>query len=109
MNFSRDMIDLVFQIRRQLPSEERKQIKLTNPDLFAILTSLYQLSAESSVKENIRQLFDIAQQQGHLEGSDPGNLNYRGAQVQDAEDAPQAVDVNKKKTLRVYRGQVVHA
>lgn len=60
MQYTKSMIDLVFQIRKVAPEELRPKIKLTNPDLMDFLADIYNKFEEFKLKNLIKQLFSLA-------------------------------------------------
>lgn len=120
MQFTKPMIELVYEIRRLVPSDMKPAIKLANPELFSDLQHHYHHGANAVNKALIKELF-------HLAGAPwPARLEnpaapvssqtikvYRG-QVQ-AEDRPLVGDKNstqkdaqeKQRKKRIYRGRVI--
>ena len=89
MQFTKPMIDLVFEVRRLSPSELKPAIKLANPELFDELKKLYYLQKGAVLKALIKELFALA-------GGDwPERLQ---------QPATPAI----KQKVNVYRGQVMH-
>ncbi|MGH1374457.1 MAG: hypothetical protein ACRBBW_20640 [Cellvibrionaceae bacterium] len=120
MNFTKSMIDLVREIRRKAPSEEKPSIKLANPDLFTDLVPWYHSTKDAVVKALIKELFNHAG--GHwlgllekdtmtrnteteAEGVQYVTKVYRG-QTQLVEIRNQDATTSKA-SQKVYRGQVV--
>lgn len=60
MNFTKQMIDLVKEIRRRASSEAKPGIKLANPDLLEELIPVYQLSTDAVTRALIKELFFVA-------------------------------------------------
>ena len=60
MNFTKQMIDLVKEIRRRASSEAKPGIKLANPELLEELIPVYQLSTDTVTKALIKELFFVA-------------------------------------------------
>lgn len=120
MQFTKPMIELVYEIRRLVPSDMKPAIKLANPELFSDLQHHYHAAASAVNKALIKELF-------HLAGAPwPARLEnptmpvsrqtvkvYRG-QVQ-AEDRPLAEDKQatpkeaqeRQRKKRIYRGRVI--
>ncbi len=88
MQFSRPMIELVYEIRRLCPSDLKPAVKLANPELFDELKTYYHAKANTVCKALIKELFTLAGDHwpGYLESLDA---------------APQA------QTVKVYRGQTM--
>ncbi len=119
MQFTKPMIELVFEIRRYAPSDLKPAIKLANPDLFAELQTFYHSLANTITKALIKELFYLAggDWPSRLETSEvttPAQTVrvYRG-QVQMTDQLPPnpktestPLGESKRKTM-IYRGQLV--
>ena len=87
MQFTKPMIELVYEIRRFAPADLKPAVKLANPELFTELQGFYHLGANAVSKALIKELF-------HLAGSPwPQRLDAEHA------EPPQ-------QSVRVYRGQL---
>lgn len=87
MQFTKSMIELVYEIRRLAPADLKPAIKLANPELFAELQNHYHAGANVVSKALTKELF-------YLAGTPwPARL-----------ENPTALD--NKQTVRVYRGQI---
>ena len=60
MNFTKPMIEAVFQIRKSAPNDIRPKVKFANPQLFDDLIAYYHTSADNQSRILIRNLFDMA-------------------------------------------------
>lgn len=60
MQYSKVMIDLVFQIRKSAPTSLKSRIKLTNPQLPATLTDIYGVVDDQALKILIYEFLDHA-------------------------------------------------
>lgn len=58
MNFDKQTIDLVREIRRRAPGDSKSGIKLTNPELLDELLALHRASSDATVNSLIKKLFD---------------------------------------------------
>ena len=119
MQYTKSMIDLVFQIRKTAPAEVRPYIKLTNPDLFDYLVDIYSRFEEGRLRKLVKQLLTLAGPawlELLAEGSagmrnTQGNARMYRGQVVDALEAspePQAQPATKKREM-TYRGQKIQA
>lgn len=109
MQYTKPMIDLVFQIRKAVPNEIKPQIKLSNPELLGLLLSAYPSFEDQTLRILVAKLMEMAGSAWPLSEADradaPAKI-YRGQTI--------AVDVHpnglahsgKKKTL-IYRGRRV--
>lgn len=115
MQYSRPMIELVYEIRRRVNADLKPGIKLANPDMFQELSDYYQSSKDTISKTLIKELFSMA---GEPWAS---NLNktkeavaprqvikaYRGqVSLVEAKKPPSAASQDSKP-VRIYRGQIV--
>ncbi len=114
------MIDLVREIRRRAPSEEKPSIKLANPDLFSDLIPWYQSTKDAVVRALIKELFYHAGETWsealdkvlehdevatNLKNVKYATKVYRG-QTQLVEIAPKEASTSTS-TQKMYRGQVI--
>lgn len=60
MQYSKFMIDLVYQIRRSVPQKTKPVVKLSNPDLLDNLLELYFESNNKSLRADIENLMTLA-------------------------------------------------
>jgi hypothetical protein len=127
MQYTKPMIDQVFQIRKAVPDHLRSQIKLANPHLLNMLAELYRDLHDKLLRELITQLMSMAGPSwlSLLENPAPvprpphHQQMYRGQIRQQAETLtpdiaapdtagkPATTPGNKEKII-IYRGQVVH-
>ncbi len=130
MQFTKPMIELVFELRRLVPSELKPAIKLANPDLFDELYDYYQSQATSVTKALIKELFHLAGDPWHswLASGDANvaaapqqALVYRGqtqwvaqedgktaaAPESDNRAAPETDAAKIQRKTRIYRGQII--
>ncbi|GAB3092062.1 hypothetical protein G8770_04940 [Aestuariicella hydrocarbonica] len=121
MNFNKQMIDLVREIRRRAPSTDKPGIKLANPDLLVDLMPMYESCSDTVTKALIKELFAVA-------GEDwLDRLTRDAPKSPETERAPDKVYVTKvyrgqtqlvevpakgpqsPSTQRIYRGQIVQS
>jgi hypothetical protein len=117
MQFTKPMIELVFEIRRYAPSDLKPAVKLANPELFAELQTFYHSLANTITKALIKELFYLAGDHWPSRLESPELATpvqtvrvYRG-QVQMSDQPPQNPIIEspckpKPKTM-IYRGQSV--
>lgn len=117
MQYTKPMIELVYEIRRRVPSELKPGVKLANPDLFNELISHYQNKGANTVtKALIKELLSLAGENWVTElenqNSDKGNGHqtkmYRGLislEKKNTQEAKIARSNQSKK--KIYRGQVI--
>ncbi len=136
MNYTKPMIELVYEIRRQVPSELKPGVKLANPELFDELKSYYHDKAKTITKALIRELFHLADKETQLlkvaeevpvgpkqhsamtkmyrgvvslQEKTPSNVQKKGnsASVSGVEAEEVKKETTPAKPKRVYRGQVI--
>ena len=117
MQFTKPMIELVYEIRRCSPSELKPAVKLANPELFPELQSHYHNGASIVSKALIKELFTLAgnpwpARLGEEAAAAPKQSVrvYRGqVQVEDKPTPSKESDAEQKmRKKRVYRGQVIY-
>lgn len=93
MNFTKQMIDLVREIRRRASSDDKPGIKLANPELLEELIPIYQRSTDAVTKALIKELFFAA-------GETWPERLQAPASAQPQEEMPKKTYITK-----TYRGQ----
>lgn len=113
MNFTKRMIELVFEIRKLSPAAIKKSVKLTNPELLLELKRFYYGDASLDVQALIKELFHLA---GDKSLEAPGSKNQSQLNVSGAAHLSQKLfqgakvelaGTERKKAKKIYRGQVV--
>ena len=108
MQYSKPMIELVYEIRRRVPTQLKPSIKLANPELFDELLDHYQGNADTIVKALIKELLLLAGEPWSKSLKSNGDYvtkSYRGTimlEQHKPESSHQA-----QASPRMYRGQVV--
>lgn len=114
MQYSKPMIDLVYEIRRRVDAEMKPGIKLANPEMLRELVEFHHGCKDTITRTLIKELLTLAggpwldQLDASLAESDvPPQVTkmYRG-QVS-LENAPSGDTAKPQKPLRIYRGRVV--
>ena len=114
MQYSRPMIELVYEIRRRVHADLKPGIKLSNPELFNELTDIYHRISCTVTRTLIKELFALAGdpwdtllENNQKNAAKQVTKMYRG-QVS-LEDAPRddKAGEQKKKPVRIYRGQII--
>lgn len=91
MQYTRPMIDLVYEIRRRVDSALKPSVKLANPEMFQELADYYQHSRDTITKTLIKEL-----------------LSQAGDDWLALLDPPKAIAAHLPKQLvKVYRGQTL--
>ena len=60
MNIDRPMVSLFFEIKRNMPFDEREDMKIASPDVGERLITIYQGSQNKALKELIENFMDRA-------------------------------------------------
>lgn len=112
MTLTREMVDLVKEIRRRAPADEKPGIKLANPDLLIELNGLYDRCKDVVIKALIKELFALAGEpwQTMLLDTNAQQTNlmaYRGTQSLTERAVGAESPQPSSKPKRVYRGQVI--
>lgn len=110
MQYTRPMIELVFEIRRRVNAQSKPGIKLANPDLLSELAEIYRHSNDTILRTLIKELLASAGedwprllQGGEAERRQSTVKVYRGqVSLEKAKEADPAAKVTK--TTRYYRG-----
>lgn len=92
MQYTKPMIDLVYEIRRRVSSNMKPGVKLANPELLKELASYYQESQDTITKTLIKELL-------HLAGGHWASLLEPAANSETLETT--------KQLVKVYRGQTI--
>ncbi len=125
MQYSKPMIELVYEIRRYVPSEMKPGVKLANPQLFVELSEHYRSNAKTVTKALIKELFTLAGEgwlnyltvppepiQRHNSKAYRGVVSLTPAEVGNDTSSPEHAmgqeDTNNTiRKKRIYRGQVI--
>lgn len=120
MQYTKPMIDLVYEIRRRVDSDMKPSVKMANPDVLTELADYYQTAKDTITKTLIKELLTLAGDEWRqlLEPAEASNEPpkqlvkvYRGQTI--LVDAPQSDDAENRtesepeKPVRMYRGQRV--
>lgn len=124
MQYTKPMIDQVFQIRKVAPDHIRAQIKLANPNLLDYMAEIYWQFHDKSLRELIQQLMSMAgppwltlleenpqtrpnhSQQVYRGRVRPEALQFQAPPVKTPTSAKALTHTQKEKIV-IYRGQVV--
>lgn len=112
MQYTKTMIDLVFQIRKAAPDPVKSRIKLTSSDLPATLSDVYKLVDDQRLKMLIYEFLThaggpwvdglTARKDGRPAKPEPPMLHE--AVVDDEFEAAAALKPSREKVV-IYRGQ----
>lgn len=112
MQYSKPMIDLVYEIRRRVDAAMKPGVKLANPEMLDELHHYYQTSKDVITKALIKELFFLAGEDwlerleaaAHPEPPRQVVKVYRG---QVSLEPSMASPLPSPKPQRIYRGQIV--
>ncbi len=120
MQYTKPMIELVYEIRRRVPSDMKPGVKLANPQLFIELSAHYKRGAHTVTKALIKELFTLAGEEW-LEFLSPAtppenrhnakayrgvvSLNPAPSTTANEQTSDESSRAHSKK--RIYRGQVI--
>lgn len=113
MQYTKPMIELVFEIRRRVPSDMKPSVKLANPELLQELATYHRASRDVVTKALTKELMYLAgapwpdRLESKSADTPPKQITkvYRG-QVTLVE-APSPDKAKKAHPNRVYRGQIM--
>lgn len=112
MQYTKPMIELVFEIRRRVPADLKPSVKLANPELLQELAHFHGTCRDVISQTLIKELLQLAgspwntylDEETRIEGPRKVTKVYRGQVT--LEDAPRMTE-GKTGAKRVYRGQVI--
>ncbi len=95
MQYTKPMIELVFEIRRRVPADLKPSVKLANPELLDELVAHHRSSKDVICQTLIKELLQLA--------GDPWDHA-----LSDARHEAEAADAagRPRQVTKVYRGQV---
>tara|TARA_R110002073_G_scaffold293982_3_gene459690 strand:- start:613 stop:1008 length:396 start_codon:yes stop_codon:yes gene_type:complete len=97
MHYTKAIVDLIQEARRRVPSEDKPNIKLANPDVLFELLKLYQKSTDVIFKALVKEVFNLAGDPW------PGRLETKPEKDnKTAED-----EASEGYFVKVYRGQTL--
>lgn len=117
MQYTRPMIELVFEIRHRVPTDLKPSIKLANPELLEELVDYHGKSRDVVCNTLIKELLQLAGPpwDGWLAAEEraraPRQVTkvYRGqvSLTDSPQEAQKKEDSPETKPKRIYRGQVL--
>lgn len=94
MQYTKPMIDLVYEIRRRVDSDLKPSVKMANPEMLSELVDYYFRTKDTIAKTLIKELLYMAGPQWQ--------------QLIEPEKAEEVHDI-PKQVVKVYRGQTILA
>ena len=113
-NLTKDMIDLMQQLRKRLRSEFNAELKLSQPDIIDVILKLVEESKDQKTQLLFADLEDMMgvelrsiakKEEEFTEEVEYQTRVYRGQTIKVAKPASKAA--NSHSSTRIYRGQVV--
>ena len=118
MIYSKALIDLITAARRRVPSKDKPEIKLANPEIFNELIRIYHASSDSVLKALIKEACQVAGDHWPEKLANPVEHDasndqhkyvsklYRGISNV-INTLPEKKSKPKTGPQRIYRGQVI--
>ncbi len=120
MQYTKPMVDLVYEIRRRVDSAMKPSVKMANPDVLKELADYHHNSKDTITKALIKELLFMAGQEwaallepvNNTEKSDiPRQIVkvYRGQTILQDAASPTATSTTQdpEKPVRMYRGNPI--
>lgn len=111
MNIDRYMVNLFFEIKRNVPYQQQASLKISDPDIGSVMTSLYRETKDENIKLLTRIFLERAGEKWASDADKPRALSKiikRLAKDRSAEESTGTNPALKKdKPKRIYRGQVI--
>ncbi|WP_317931264.1 hypothetical protein [Halioxenophilus sp. WMMB6] len=117
MQFTKPMIDLVYEIRRRIRAELKAEVKLANPELLSMLVrSFHEDKPDAVCRALIKELMALAGGEWPVRLEDPASVDakrmvvgaYRGTvSHEEPKVAAPAGGEAGRKPVRIYRGRVI--
>ena len=105
MQYNRKLINLVFDIKRTLPDEQKDEFKVSAPDLLDRVVDIYHNTRDAATRDLSKRFLELA---GH-EVPENKPRTYRGM-VMAEEQKPRKSESESGETSRpvkMYRGRIV--
>ena len=111
MNIDRYMVNLFFEIKRNVPYQQQASLKISDPDIGSVMTSLYRETKDENIRLLVRIFLERAGEKWASDIEKPKALNKiikrlsKDRSVGDSSGTSSVVTKDKPK--RIYRGQVI--
>lgn len=103
MHVDRYMVNLFFEIRRNLLSDQRRDIRISSPDLGDTIVALYNKTEDEKIRLLIELFLERAGEEWINRVRAPKN-RYRGVEVDETKDDKPRIQNQRKGKPRYYRG-----
>jgi len=110
MNIDRYMVNLFFEIKRNVPYQQQASLKISDPDIGSVMTSLYRETKDENIKLLVRIFLERAGEKLASNADKPKTLNKiikRLAKRSVEDNSSISSAAAKDKPKRIYRGQVI--
>jgi hypothetical protein len=94
MQYTKPMIDLVYEIRRRVDADMKPSVKMANPEVLKELAEYHQRTNDTIIKTLIKELLFMA-----------GPV--WGALIELPKIEPEKIAEHPKQVVKVYRGQTI--
>ena len=112
MNIDRYMVNLFFEIKRNIPSDQQAHMNISNPQLGKLMSQLYCQTDDENIKL-LTQIFLERAGESWLKDAKKEDSAATGRLNKQVEKEPlnrrpeSSIRKSKAKPKRIYRGQVV--
>ncbi len=111
MNIDRYMVNLFFEIKRNVPYHQQASLKISDPDIGSVMASLYRETKDENIKLLVSIFLERAGEKWASDAQKPkalGNILKRLSKDSSVEHVSETSPaVKKHKPKRIYRGQVI--
>ena len=114
MQIDRYMVNLFFEIKRNLPRRLQTDMKISDPDIGRSMVDLYRASDDENIKRLVEVFLERAGDEW-VARIRPKKRFYRGLEIATTREqkskpqktSKQKISKQKAKKQRIYRGQIV--
>lgn len=110
MKLDRYMVNLFFEIKRNLPLSQQKDMLISSPSIGTIMTNIQQITDDENIKLLINVFLERADQNNSSDlakSSRPPSLIKKIMSPTIPKNIGSTKAVSNKKSQRIYRGQIV--
>jgi hypothetical protein len=103
------MVNLFFEIKRNLPVSQQREMLVSSPTIGDVMTSLYQTTQDENIKLLTGIFLERAGQDWIKKANNKPATSMINKLFSKTSSTPQSnsMELPKKKPQRIYRGQVV--
>lgn len=111
MNIDRYMVNLFFEIKRNVPHRQQADLKISDPNIGSVMTRLYQETKDENTKLLVGVFLERAGEQWAKDAQKPKALpkmlKFLSANNSAEDSSQKSQSAKKNKPKRIYRGQVI--